>query len=272
MECHRNFQLREQSKMQCRRESRCNFNSLLLIAISFLSLFVAHSNCNAEVVDQIVFREITNNYLGFSLSNKQQKVLKPALTRPLTFWPSCTSDIESKCAKKEIEQKLQKAIVRHENLKIEFSKNNPQLKIIFADQQVIEKKLQDMLGQTVGYFQDSGDSQCSLYYELDGVFISHAVILVSLDASDFKQRTCVANQFLQSIGLSLADNKSFNELWNAKLNPLSNLSEAELATLVHAASIYTYIHMCEDIVGGMSKLEVVATLAKDKCWNGLAVK
>jgi hypothetical protein len=242
-----------------------------LITVVSALLTILASDAFAQL-KSTAFAEVIKSYLQSVVTTSERKILKPSNTEPLTFSPRCISQQEDKCKSSETIRKIRSAIVRNETNMLEFAPENSSLKVYLVDADEFPKRKRDYDKKYADGFKDSEDPDCALYYAKEESEISNAVILISLDAPDFKQRVCLATQYVRGQGLLIENNKTFSELWNHEPNPLSKISEANFEKLVNRWSIYTYIQMCPQIKSGMSLEEVSAILESGACQEGLIFK
>jgi hypothetical protein len=252
----------------CRTKNAVRHAAALVLSFVFIPLMVVDARAELSAKNLV---EITNVYLNHALQNSKRQVLKPQ-NKPLLFRPTCISQNRKKCEKSQIEGKILSSIARNQNNKLELSQHGAALNVIFADQSIVQNRRKQFNARYVNGFKDSNDPDCALYYDTNGTAISNISILISLDAPDFKQRMCLANQYFQGLGLSLADHKSFSELWDANPDALSMMTEEKFSRLVNGFSVFTLIHMCPAITNGMTLNDVVKVLRAEACWVGLLNK
>jgi hypothetical protein len=250
----------------------CKLNRLFLLMFLFSIFFWPSKLLLAGDIDQNFLEKISSTYLSYTTLDHSMHILKPSNQHALTLWPRCITADSKKCTGLDITRKLRSSIIRNENNLLEYSKSNPDISVIFADRQIVRAKLAELDETYATGFRDSEDLECALYYQLNDSIISKIVIIISLDAREFKQRMCLANQFFRGLGLSLGSQKTFSELWDSGAAPLSRTSEDEFSKLVDGLSIFTLIHMCRQIVPGMSRQEVLTVLEKNICLRGLTTK
>jgi hypothetical protein len=242
---------------------------LITVVSALLTIFMADAFAQTK---STAFAEAIKSYLQSVVTTSERKILKPSNTKPLTFSPRCISRKEGKCKSSETTRKIRSAIVRNDNNMLEYAPENVSLKVYLVDADEFPKRKRDYDKKYADGFKDSEDPDCALYYAIEESEISNAVILMSLDAPDFKQKACLAAQYVRGQGLLVENNKTFPELWNLEPNPLSKLSEQTFAKLVSHWSVYTYIQMCPLIKSGMTLEEVSAILEHGACLEGLIVK
>jgi hypothetical protein len=220
------------------------------------------------------FATLRNVYLLASIGNKDHRLRKFSKGDPIIVERACLSLVKSKCVTKALNSRFNSAIILHKRLNLKFSNEaaNPDIRIIAADQNSARSKKQELSIVYAKGFHDSEDLECQLYYSLKDDSIERAVIVVSLDAPDFKQRVCYMSQLQQSLGLALLDNLPFSELWQRQPDGYSALSEDRFARLVRTFSVLSYVHMCPDLISGMDKKTVAKVLSDQACWGKLRVK
>jgi hypothetical protein len=242
---------------------------LITVASALLTILASDAFAQSK---STALADVIKSYLQSVVTTSERKILKPSNTKPLAFSPRCISRQEDRCKGPETTRKIRSAIVRNETNMLEFVPENVSLKVYLVDADEFPKRKRDYDKKYADGFNDSEDPDCALYYATKESEISNAVILISLDAPDFKQRACLATQYVRGQGLLIEKNKTFPELWNLEPNPLSKLSEQDFDKLVNRWSVYTYIQMCPLIKSGMTLEEVSAILRRNACLEGLALK
>jgi hypothetical protein len=240
--------------------------SFLLICFLLLSQAVS-----AQSLEK--YNEVAGSYLGYALLNPPGEIIKPVGKNSMKFWPTCIGRNDAKeCSATAIEQKLNRSLSRIPGLKMDFSFQDADLRIIFGDNSVVTSKITELDQIYSAGYRDSADSDCALYYNVKESVVSKRVILVSLDSSALKQEVCLAVQFFQSLGLSFRNQEPFFKLWQPGPDALSTLTEEEAERLLRGLTVFALIHMCPEMRVGMKQDAVIAVLRTPRCWHGLYVK
>lgn len=152
----------------CRTKNAARNAFALAMSFVFIPLMAADARAVLSAKSLV---EMTNVYLSHALQNSKRQILKPQ-NKPL-FWPTCISQDRKKCDKSQIERKILSSIVRNQNNKLELSKHNADLNVIFADQSIVQNKRNQFNARYVNGFKDANDPDCALYYDTNGAVISN---------------------------------------------------------------------------------------------------
>jgi hypothetical protein len=232
-----------------------------------LSLFIGPAH--AEIPQE--FGKFASTYFASAFSDTRREILKPVDASSRTFSSICISrSRREKCVL--LRDRINRSFATNENLRLRPTQSLGDLQVFFADQNIVAFKKGELDKLYLGEFRDSSDKDCALYYKSKKAVVFDRVILVSLDASVAKQRMCLAVQFFQSLGLSFEGQRQFSKLWADGPDALSIVNDSEFERLVGGLKVITYIHMCEDIIPGMTKDEAAAALRTPRCWQGLYLK
>lgn len=227
-----------------------------------------------QLFAQKKYREsFSKTYVEHAFENEKSTLQRLTFTDGfLTFWPNCNSAISAKCEKTEIRRKVNGALPRIKDIQFRIKTFKPNLYIKFTDQSEMNLDKRQFSQLYAGQFIDTSDEECALFYKVKQSTISEAAILVSLDATDLKQRTCLVVQFNRALGMKVPTGANFTKIWNDGTDPARSMSEQEFEKMKRFYDVLTTLHMCSELNEGMNFSEVASALADEKCWSTILIE
>jgi hypothetical protein len=203
--------------------------------------------------------------------SKTAKVLRKLKEKsPLSVKAICAEVRSKNCSNALLNNRLSEMFTTNSRIKIKIVSTQPSVKLIFTDLVGAQANKIEYSKLYAEEFHDFDDHECQLYYSLNENEIENVVIIVSIDAPEFKQRACLISQLSRGLGLSLPDELTFSELWGMPNSWLSHLSVADGNQYIRSVGLFNYIHMCSELKAGMGILQLDAVLNEtSQCLIGL---
>ena len=229
----------------------------LLVAscIIFSKLFLLNDSAYADAASDKKYQELVSTYLHAAFYKDPMSLHKFDAGRSITFGRFCyvsnraTCDLTNKYIKRGIEVNA--------DLELAYQSENPQIEAVFFEPVTTDPShLSDRESKIAGGFSDVSDPDCKVFSNFDGPIIAHSMVEVSLEQPEDKIVRCISVQIVQAFGLSVAETKSFAEIWSGPSVGVKNLSEQEFQTFIRNALILVTIQMCPKLKAGMNKTEV----------------
>jgi hypothetical protein len=209
-------------------------------------------------------------YEQLSLLNSNGALRKIAKTGPLAIQAVCIASPSNGCNKSILNKQINGAFLRSSRIRIRLASENSDFKIIQIGASGLANKRRELSALYFGGFSDSDDPDCQLYYLIKENVIENAVIVISLDSPELKQKFCLASQVLQGLGVSLPYGLPFSKLWKKPPDGMSAFTDEFLTGLTKGYKILAHIHMCPDIKPGMKAADIRPLLVgASSCLDGI---
>ena len=239
-------------------------NELLIL---FTLLLIWSPNAFAEAPNKKWQHDVDSYILVAFGSGTRAKLLKLASNDRIPFDVTCSIPAESTC--KLMKDKFFRIVLGNINFRLKLD-YDPIIRVDFFDKVNAEAIKKVMLEEFAGDPMDVSDSECQLFYRLEGSTITSAKILVSADQSERKIEACMIFQVAQSIGLGASDGFGFAINWSRHPGGMSELDEHRMQLLGKVVGFYEYVQMCPELKAGMTAAEVKQLLElPNSCFSKL---
>jgi hypothetical protein len=210
---------------------------------------------------------LISTYLKRAFSYGENKQLRKFdLQNEISIAFTCEADKISDCNASYL---LSSEAVR-ETQHLKFAKSSrSDLRIIFADGSRAKAIIPELAQQYSSGIADQNDSDCQVLRTEKDYVIEGAVIVVSVDQNQLRQKICLTSQLTKALGLSHPASLSFTELWNQEPSGYKSFNETDFTELLKSNVILSSIQMCKELRAGMSLKEVIGVLAAEQsvCFN-----
>jgi hypothetical protein len=237
----------------------------IVVIVGMFSAFAAPRNASAnEVTVSERRKQLIELYIQNEFSKGNNKLRKFERVGAFAISIECGSLDQSVC--QHAKQILDEAFEPSANVRLVPSVLGL-ITFVFDNSAHIEGLLPNAVKDYAGGVSDTSDRQCAIFYRHANSLIEQGKIFVSTDQPSNRLYACVVFQIGRLLGPGFSQTDRFLDAWDGLL---SRSSYSKLKQIAHIYGILEYMHMCPELVAGMSEVEARrALLRPDGCMSKL---
>lgn len=263
MKAYKGTKMTQTIKVHAHRSPK-NFIAMALAAVAFSVIF---SQENAFATNVTAFerrKQIVDLYIKNEFSNGNIKLRKFELVGAIAVIIECGSLEKSVC--QQAKQVLNETFEPSANVRL-IPSSLGVISIVFDNSTHVEGMLPIAVKDYASGVSDTSDRQCAMFYQYADSTIQRGKIFVSTDQPSNKLRACLIVQIGRLLGPGFSQTDRFSDIWRGLL---SRSSDDRLKRIAHIYGILEYMHMCPELVAGMSEFEARRALIRaDGCMSKL---
>jgi hypothetical protein len=133
------------------------------------------------------------------------------------------------------------------------------ISFVFDTSAHLESMLPIAIKDYAGGVSDTSDRQCSMFYKHTASRIQKGKILIATDQPNNKYYSCLVFQIGRLLGPGFSLTERFSDAWDKAFKSSSN---SKLKQIAHIYGVLEYMHMCPELVAGMSETEARRVLLR----------
>jgi hypothetical protein len=224
--------------------------TVVAIAVMF-SAFTAPLNLRANEVSVAErWNQLVDLYIKNEFSNGNLKLRKFERVGPIAIVIDCGSLEQSVC--QHAKQVLNESFEPSANVRLIPSKLG-EITFVFDNSAHLEAMLPIAMKENAVGVSDTSDRQCAMFYKFADSTIQRGKIFASTDQPPNRLYACLVFQIGRLLGPGFSLTDRFSDAWDGIL---SLSSDDKLKQIGHIYGMLEYIHMCPELVPGMSEDQV----------------
>ena len=243
------------NKVRCQSNSR-KYIAIALAAVAISVIFLQGNAFATEVTISEHWKQLVDLYIKNEFSNGNVKLRKFERVGPIAIVIDCGSLEQSVC--QNAKQVLDESFEPSANVRLIPSKLG-EITFVFDNSAHLEAMLPIAMKDNAGGVSDTSDRQCAMFYKFADSTIQRGKIFASTDQPPNRLYACLVFQIGRLLGPGFSLTDRFSDAWDGIL---SLSSDDKLKRIAHIYGMLEYMHMCPELVPGMSEDEVRRALLK----------
>ena len=236
-----------------------NSRKLIAMALAVVAISVIFLQGNAIATEVTVserWKQLVDLYIQNEFSKGNVKLRKFELVGAIAIVIECRSLEQSVC--QHAKQVLDESYEPSTNVRLVPSALGV-ITFVFDTSAHVEAMLPIAAKDYADGVSDTSDRQCAMFYKYTESSIKRGKIFASTDQPPDRLYACLVFQIGRLLGPGFSQTERFLEAWDGILSRSSN---DKLKRIGHIYGMLEYMHMCPELVAGMSEDEVRRALLK----------
>jgi hypothetical protein len=238
-------------------EHHRNFGKFILMAVAIVAICIFSLQQKAFATEVNVserWKQLIDLYIKNEFSKGNARLRKFERVGAIPIAIECGSLEQSDC--QHAKQVLNGAFEPSANLSLIPSALHL-ITFVFDNSANVKAMLPIAAKEYASGFFDTSDPQCAIFYKYADSSIQQGKIFAATDQPSNRLYACMVFQIGQLLGPGFSITDRFSDAWDGIL---SLSSDDKMKQIKHIYGILEYMHMCPELVAGMSEVEARQSL------------